>query len=76
MLIFLPPHGGATALPIEQELAQEEKLPGTNGNPLDQAIQAATRPLSLYYSGGNHGSCKALRKSLQEEFQCSPTEHF
>ena len=31
------------------------------------------RPFTMYYSGGNHGTCSYMRKSLAKDFQCSPS---
>jgi hypothetical protein len=45
---------------------QEETAPnGTNTSPL--------RILGYYYKGGNHGTCTKLRRSMTDEFQCSPS---
>jgi len=31
------------------------------------------RPLAQFYSGGNHGTCTALRRAMQEDYKCSPS---
>jgi hypothetical protein len=31
------------------------------------------RILGYYYNGGNHGTCTQLRRSMKDEFQCSPS---
>ena len=35
--------------------------------------QYGTRPIGVFYSGGLHGTCRTLRKSLMEDYICSPS---
>jgi hypothetical protein len=51
------------ALPVEKELAAANQ-------------SAAPRVFAQFYKAGKHGSCTALRTSLEEAFACSPTNHF
>lgn len=34
------------------------------------------RPAKMFYSGGNHGTCEHMRKSIQHDYECSPSKAF
>lgn len=73
---------------LEQQEAQERRLELSSksasthiddGN-LDRNetsnITAPLRVIGYFYKGGNHGSCRKLRRSMYDDFQCSPSGRF
>lgn len=62
---------------IQSELALEGRSEPNRQN-REQAAANATnlsplRTLGYFYKGGNHGTCSQLRRSMRDEFQCSPS---
>ncbi|VEU38264.1 unnamed protein product [Pseudo-nitzschia multistriata] len=57
------------AIQSEIDLAKQSELKETSNG----SNSTPPRLLGYYYSGGNHGTCVDLRKSMKDEFRCSPS---
>ena len=56
----------------QQERSQLESLLSSSKS----NITSPLRVIGYFYSGGNHGTCKHLRQSMQNDFRCSPSGKF
>ena len=66
----------SAAMESEKKLHAEEIRRSNLNHDNSSITTTPPRVLGYYYSGGSHGTCTNMRKSMKNDFDCSPSGQF
>ena len=66
----------SAAMESEKKLHAEEIRRSNLNHDNSSITTTPPRVLGYYYSGGSHGTCTHMRKSMKNDFDCSPSGQF